>query len=617
MVERETRFKELSEIKERRTPELLRRKGIEGVGVGRDELVVFARRGAPVEREIEGRPVRTIITGKISILLKLKERMEAPEPAFIAAEGLTKFELSAGCFEWMHPLYIPKKYHAPFLNPVSGARIGQQWGIIDDENTHSYAGHVLWGEKPGYMEIFHTRYAQGDYSIKAFDILGPGHYSDLGGHGGGGIRLKITDGRIEPFKEKDFGETLGESETSTWAIDWNRFIFDPPIPVKKGQHYLLCIKAKEPMPLIKFVEGWEKGYCLSTSKQDGDLSCPAFDGRMWQHEFMNIISREWVVSATGAICTECTTQGECESNGCYWWGPRKYMPKGYWWRYPCHSYPKHCRFLGNIDECVAAGCTWQNNGCYRKGGTPISPPTTTGRHKKWRPAPPGVEIGNVKAPGWGTFTAVVLKNGVKKILGCRHVLAYGGCSLNTTIAQPLHSADKIGVLEDAVPLKSGVNEVDCAIAKLDNQADVVPNVLLNDDAYSPSIIPAGVEDAYAGQNVMKSGARTGVMSGNVTSINTAVIVETELGERTYNGCIVTGVIGAGGDSGSILLSKSSNKAVGMLFAGSDTATVHIPMKKTLSALGCTLMTQEGPPPKKTYMKYTSTPSGARIWLKKH
>ena len=616
MIERTERYRELLETKERRTPELLRRRGVEGVGVGRDELVVYARRGVPVEREIEGKPVRVIGTDKIQILLKLKERIEEREPAFIANEGLTKFELSAGCFEWTHPLYIPKRYRAPFLNPVSGARIGQQWGILDDEDTHSYAGHVLWGGKPECMEVFHTRYAQGDYSIKAYDVLGPGHYWDFGGHGGAGIRLKLTDGIIELGKEKDLGQTLGISETSTWAINWNRFIFDTPIPVKKGQHYLLCFRAKEPMPHIEFVDGGGKGYCMSTSKQEGFVSRLAFDGRMWKHDFMNLILREWVVSAEGTICTDCTTQGKCKSADCYWWGPRKYMSKGYWWRYPCHSYPKSCRFYGTAEECAAAGCVWMLGGCYRGGGTPVSPPTTTGRHKKWRPAPPGVEIGNVQAPGWGTFTAVVLKNGIKKILGCRHVLAYGNAPLNSTIAQPLHSNDKIGVLEYYAPLKSGVNEVDCAIAKLDNQADVVPAVLLNDDAYSPSIIPAGVEDAYVGQSVMKSGARTGVLSGNVTSINATVIVETELGERTHNGCIVTGLIGAGGDSGSILLSKSSNKAVGMLFAGSSTTTVHIPMKKTLSALGCTLMIQEGPPPAKSYIEATTTPSNARIWLKK-
>ena len=613
MDERTARFKELLEIKERRTPDLLRRRGIEGVGVGREEIVVFSRRGVPVEREIEGRPVRTIITEKISILLKLMERKKYPEPAFMAAEGITKHEYPAGCFKLIHPLYIPKKYHAPFLTPLSGAKIGQEWGILDDENTHSYAGYVVWGGKPEYMEFAHTRYANGDYSIKAYDVLGPGHYWDWGGYGGAGLRLKITDGRMELGKKKVVGKTLGECETTTWAKDWNRFILDTPIPVKKGQYYTLWFRAKEPMPPIEFVDGPNTGYCLSTAKQGGEIGFSAFDGKQWGCYYMVLILREWVVSATGTMCTDCTTQEECKSAGCVWWGEPYVLPEGFWWRYSCHSFPKHCMYYENRKECEDAGCLWTPGGCYPKGGTPFTPPVKTGRHKKWRPAPPGVEIGNVKAPGWGTFTAVVLKNGVKKILGCRHVLAYGGMPLNTTIAQPLYSADKIGVLEYSVPLKSGVNEVDCAIAKLDNQGDVVSGVLLNDDAYSPSIIPAGVEDAYAGQKVMKSGARTGVMSGNVTSINTAIIVETELGERTYNGCIVTGVLGAGGDSGSILLSKSSNKAVGMLFAGSDTTTVHIPMKKTLSALGCTLYTEEAPP---SYIEATSSPSSAGIWLKK-
>lgn len=615
MAERTERYRELLEIKERRTPELIRRSGVVGVGVGRDEIVVYAERGVPVEREIEGRPVRVITTEKISILLKLRERIEEPE-SVLATEGLTKFEYSPGCFEWASPLYIPKKYHAPFLSPVSGTKIGQEWGILDDENTHSFAGYVVWGKKPDYMEIFHTRYANGDYSIKGYDVLGPGHFN-MGGHGGAGIRLKITDGVIEPSRKKDLGKTLGVSETSTWENDWNRFIFDTPIPVKKGQHYLLCFRAKEPMPPLETMEGWDKGYLFSAAKQEGYVARPAFNGRVWKLDFMNIILREWVVSVKGTLCTDCTTEEECKSAGCVWWGKGKVLTKGYWWRYPCHSYPKPCRFYDNIDECADAGCIWTSGGCYK--GAPYSPPKI-GRHKKWRPAPPGVSISNVKAPGWGTFTAVVLKNGVKKILGCRHVLAYGNVSLNSIIVQPLNAEDRIGVLEYYVPFKAGENEVDCAIANVDNQGDVVPGVLLNDDNYSPSIIPTGVEDAYVGQSVMKSGARTGVRSGTVTSIETDVIVNTELGSRTYTGCIVTGKIGDGGDSGSILLSKESkslNKAVGMLFAGSDKTTVHIPMKKTLSALGCTLMIQEGPPAPKAYIKTTTSPSGAEIWLKKH
>lgn len=251
-----------------------------------------------------------------------------------------------------------------------------------------------------------------------------------------------------------------------------------------------------------------------------------------------------------------------------------------------------------------------------------------GRHKRWRPAPSGVGIGNVNSIGWGTLTAVVLKNGEKKILGCRHVLAYGDCPLDTFILQPYPlpgsylSKDKIGTLESYIPLKAGVNEVDCALVRLYNQEDVVPNVLLRDKTYTPCIIPAGVEDAYSGQGVVKSGASTGVLYSSVISTDTTTTVLTELGARVYNGCIITGKIASSGDSGAILLDKSSNKAVGMAFAASDTITTHIPMKETLSALGCTLYTAgEGEPSyiplEMAYLKIRSSPSEAEIWLKKH
>jgi len=139
VIERTERYRELLETKERRKPELLRRRGIEGVGGGRDEIVVYAKRGVPVEREIEGRPVRTIITGKISILLKLREESES----VFAAEGLTKSEHSLGHFEWMSPM-LRTTYHAPFPTPVGGgARIGQEWGILTDANTHIWAAYGL------------------------------------------------------------------------------------------------------------------------------------------------------------------------------------------------------------------------------------------------------------------------------------------------------------------------------------------------------------------------------------------------------------------------------------------------------------------------------------------
>jgi hypothetical protein len=41
---------------------------------------------------------------------------------------------------------------------------------------------------------------------------------------------------------------------------------------------------------------------------------------------------------------------------------------------------------------------------------------------------------------------------------------------------------------------------------------------------------------------------------------------------------------AGGDSGSLIVDKNSQKAVGLLFAGSGTATIFTPIDLVLNAL---------------------------------
>lgn len=594
--------RELTEIKERRKESLLRRKGIEGIGVGEKEIVVIARRGVPVESEIEGRPVRVIRTEKIRVLLK-EERVK-PQ-TYVTALGITARGILGG---------YQREIHAPFLPPVSGARIGQEWGVLKKDYIEGFAGAVLT-EK--FAEMAHTLYANGDYSIKGYDVLGPSDgMISLGGCAGGcaGITLKITEG-VAKAGNLHIGKQLGAAtQTTTWKKDWNRFIFDTPIPVKRGHSYLLWLKAKKPMPPYGR-QGEMRGYAISTSKQGG-YCAREVKGLGWSFDQMNVILREWVVSVEGTLCMDCATQAECESNGCVWRGP--FTGGETWWRYPCQSFLKPCVLRTTQEECKKnPECYWTKGTCLTSGGQEPCPPKT-GRLKKWRPAPPGVAMGNVTAPGWGTFTAVVLKNGVKKILGCRHVLAYKNAPLNSTIVQPWDPNEKIGTLEHYIPFEASPasNEVDCAIAKVDNQGDVVPGVLLNDDAYSPSIIPTGVGDAYVDQSVVMSGARTGVVSGRVVSIETTIETLTELGGGRYEGCIVTTTMGDQGDSGAILLDESSKEAVGMLFSGSDTVTVHIPMKKTLSALGCTLYTTGAPPPKKSFITFKSVPIGAGIWLKK-
>ena len=48
--------------------------------------------------------------------------------------------------------------------------------------------------------------------------------------------------------------------------------------------------------------------------------------------------------------------------------------------------------------------------------------------------------------------------------------------------------------------------------------------------------------------------------------------------------IVTGPMSQGGDSGSVLIAGDTNKAVGLLFAGSNESTIHNPIQTVLDCL---------------------------------
>jgi hypothetical protein len=79
----------------------------------------------------------------------------------------------------------------------------------------------------------------------------------------------------------------------------------------------------------------------------------------------------------------------------------------------------------------------------------------------------------------------------------------------------------------------------------------------------------------------------------VSSIDTDVTVQYETGKFTFMGqIIVVGSAGhpfsVAGDSGSLILERPSNKAVGLLFAGSASHTIANHIGDVLKALKVTL-----------------------------
>jgi hypothetical protein len=213
---------------------------------------------------------------------------------------------------------------------------------------------------------------------------------------------------------------------------------------------------------------------------------------------------------------------------------------------------------------------------------------------RWRPAQPGSSCGFADPQGMftmaGTFGALVRAGTTKYILSNNHVLAdENQLPLGSLIFQPglldggNNPQDKIAALSKFVRLKSGVaNKVDCAIAKLTPQ-----NIAIRDILYIGA--PQGVSVAAIDMIVHKFGRTTSYRAGRITSIDTDVKVQYETGVYLFSDQIIirglnSQAFSAAGDSGSLILERSTQKAVSLLFAGSATHTIGNHIQDVLAAL---------------------------------
>ena len=214
------------------------------------------------------------------------------------------------------------------------------------------------------------------------------------------------------------------------------------------------------------------------------------------------------------------------------------------------------------------------------------------------PARPGCSIG-FRHPSFsmaGTFGALVKRGQARFILSNNHVIAHeNNLPLGSKIFQPgfldAGSPPKnaaIATLTKFVPLTLGVlNTVDAAIARL-NAAGTATNSIL---FIGP---PRGKTAAQIDMVVHKFGRTTGFTVGRVTSVMTDVNVQYDAGVMSFaDQIIIRGLdaqpFSASGDSGSLILERSTQKAVGLLFAGSSTHTIANHIDDVLKALNVSLV----------------------------
>ncbi len=246
------------------------------------------------------------------------------------------------------------------------------------------------------------------------------------------------------------------------------------------------------------------------------------------------------------------------------------------------------------------------------------------RTNRWRPAPGGVSIGHYKVTA-GTFGCVVRDKttGERLILSNNHVLANGNqAQIGDPILQPAPADggstanDIIARLERFYPIQFTLAPASCNIAQsyarfgnflaqmLGSHHQVqafqaapgainlidaavarpIENAAVLDEVLEIGAI-SGVRSASLGMLVRKSGRTTAFTTGEITVLDATVTIGYGPDRSaTFEQQIVTRAMSSGGDSGSVLVDAASQNAVGLLFGGSEQASIYNPIQAVLDQL---------------------------------
>jgi hypothetical protein len=251
-------------------------------------------------------------------------------------------------------------------------------------------------------------------------------------------------------------------------------------------------------------------------------------------------------------------------------------------------------------------------------------PTELGPQDRWRPVvPPGVSVGHYMITA-GTFGCLVQRGEELFILSNNHVLAnVNKCEDWDPILQPGPAdgggpEDRIARLAQYVPLVFETEESECEIADLvaqllnaiggafgsrhqleavkrssgTNRVDAALARPLSPNQVTNEIlgigVPVGVGVASLGTEVQKSGRTTGYTQGTITQVDATMRIDYYGPKALFTGQLVASPMSGGGDSGSAIL-DTDRRVVGLLFAGSEAATILNPIDAVLSALDVELV----------------------------
>jgi hypothetical protein len=193
-----------------------------------------------------------------------------------------------------------------------------------------------------------------------------------------------------------------------------------------------------------------------------------------------------------------------------------------------------------------------------------------------QPEPTPGPTPNPPPGGGGTGGGCDIANGLVAVINGVATLLGSNTRVATTSASAV--AGPKPVAATTTPSAQVVdNEVDCALAR-----PVDPNMFTG-DILGIGVV-SGTKPVVLGQKVRKSGRTTGYTEGTVNLLNATITVAYGDHQARFVGQVVTGPMSQGGDSGSLFVDGDENKAVGLLFAGSNLSTIFTPIDKVLNAL---------------------------------
>ena len=246
--------------------------------------------------------------------------------------------------------------------------------------------------------------------------------------------------------------------------------------------------------------------------------------------------------------------------------------------------------------------------------------------QRYRPIRPGCSIGH-HAVSAGTLGAVVrdIRTGEKLLLSNNHVLAnitngkdgrarqgdiilqpggYDGGKLEEDVVAYLHRFAPISKIsiESECPVAaiavSTVNTVfkvikpsySMKLIKTTNQHNTVDAALakpaqidISDEILEIGKVQ-GIADPGLGDKIKKTGRTTGYTEGKIKAVDVTMRVALGGGSfAVFTEQVLSDIKSAPGDSGSLIL-DSDNRAVGLLFAGSETATLFNKISNVMNAL---------------------------------